>query len=81
MFCYSVRKQIGALAAALGGLDTLIFAGGIGERAAAVRAKSAEELEHLGVQLDPTRNAKHAEIISASSQASAPCGSSPPMKN
>src|SRR6202012_977735 len=39
MFCYSVRKQIGALATVLGGLDTLVFAGGIGERSAAVRAR------------------------------------------
>jgi acetate kinase len=56
MFAYSVRKAIGAFAAALGGIDLLIFTGGIGEHAAAVRADIAAGLEHLGVQLDPRRN-------------------------
>jgi acetate kinase len=69
MFCYSVRKQIGALAAALGGLDALVFAGGIGERSAAVRARICEELGHLGVRLDPGQNAAGAELISADSSA------------
>lgn len=67
MFCYSVRKQMGALAAVLGGLDTLVFAGGIGERAAAVRAQICEELGHLGVRLDPAQNEAAAEVISATS--------------
>ena len=65
MFCYQARKTIGALAAALGGLDTLVFTGGIGERAAPVRAAICEGLGHLGVRLDPGRNAVHAETVSA----------------
>jgi acetate kinase len=59
MFCYQVRKEIGAYAAALGGLDTLVFTGGIGERAAPVRAEICDGLGHLGVHLDPSRNAAH----------------------
>ncbi|HEY7041536.1 MAG TPA: acetate/propionate family kinase [Methylomirabilota bacterium] len=65
MFCYQARKTIGALAAALGGLDTLVFTGGIGERAAPVRAAICEGLGHLGITLDPGRNATHAETVSA----------------
>lgn len=64
MFCYQVRKQIGAYAAALGGLDTLVFTGGIGERAAPVRAEICEGLGHLGVQIDPGRNAAHQSPVS-----------------
>jgi acetate kinase len=59
MFVYQVRKQVGAFAAALGGLDTLVFTGGIGERAAPVRAEICDGLGHLGVHLDPARNAAH----------------------
>ena len=59
MFVYQVRKQVGAFAAALGGLDTLVFTGGIGERAAPVRAEICDGLGHLGVYLDPARNAAH----------------------
>jgi acetate kinase len=65
LFCYQARKYIGAYAAALGGLDTLVFAGGIGEHAAAVRARICEGLDFLGVRLDPARNAAHAGLISA----------------
>jgi acetate kinase len=57
LFCYEVRKRIGAFAAALGGLDTLIFSGGIGENAPAIRQRIAAGLEFLGVRLDPERNA------------------------
>lgn len=64
MFCYQVRKFIGAFAAVLGGLDTLVFTGGIGERAAPVRAEICEGLEHLGIGLDNQANGSHAEIIS-----------------
>jgi len=64
MFCYQVRKTIGAYAAALGGLDTLVFTGGIGERAAAVRAEICQGLEHLGVVLDTPRNTGHEAVIS-----------------
>jgi acetate kinase len=65
MFCYQVRKFIGAFAAVLGGLDTLVFTGGIGERAAAVRAEICRGLEHLGIGLDATANGGNAQVISA----------------
>jgi acetate kinase len=64
MFVYEVRKNIGALAAVLGGLDTLVFTGGIGENAAPVRWEIGQGLAHLGVQLDPARNANGATMIS-----------------
>ncbi len=65
MFCYQVRKHIGSLTAALGGIDTLVFTGGIGERAAPVRRRACQGLEHLGIYLDQEQNAIHADIISA----------------
>lgn len=65
MFCYQARKAIGALAAVLGGLDSLVFTGGIGERAAAVRGPICAGLEHLGIRIDPARNAEGAPVISA----------------
>ncbi len=55
-FCYGVKKQIGAYAAALGGLDALAFAGGIGERGASIRSRICNGLEFLGIHLDPDRN-------------------------
>lgn len=64
LFCYQAKKWMGAYAAALGGLDTLVFAGGIGEHSASVRARICEGLEFLGIQLDDTRNAAHAGVIS-----------------
>jgi acetate kinase len=64
-FCYSARKHVGALAAALGGLDTLVFTGGIGEKAATIRAETCRGLEHLGIELDGAANAAHAGVISA----------------
>jgi acetate kinase len=66
MFCYQVRKQIGAFAAALGGLDLLVFTGGIGERAAPVRSEVCHGLEFLGIELDRRRNETHADPISSS---------------
>jgi acetate kinase len=65
MFCYQIRKTIGALAAALGGLDMLIFTGGIGEHAAPVRAEVCEGLAHLGIVIDPHRNDSSEDMISA----------------
>jgi acetate kinase len=65
MFCYQVRKEVGAFAAAMGGLDALVFTGGIGERAAPVRAEICAGLGHLGVRLDPARNAVHDDPLSA----------------
>jgi len=64
LFCYQAKKQIGAHAAALGGIDTLVFAGGIGENAPAVRARIGEGLDFLGIELDAARNAVHADVIS-----------------
>lgn len=64
MFCYQVRKFIGAYAAALGGLDTLVFTGGIGERAAEVRTMIAHGLSFLGVELEDAANQNHLQIIS-----------------
>lgn len=65
MFCYQARKTIGSLAAAMGGLDTLVFTGGIGEHAAPVRREICERLEHLGIAIDPSRNARGEPVISA----------------
>jgi acetate kinase len=70
MFCYQLRKQIGAFAAALGGLDLLVFTGGIGERAPAIRAEVCALPGHLGIELDPGLNAANANTIS---QGSARC--------
>jgi acetate kinase len=64
LFCYQVKKWIGAFAAALGGLDTLVFAGGIGENAPVVRARICDGLEFLGIKVDEGRNAKSAPLIS-----------------
>jgi acetate kinase len=69
IYAYSIRKAIGAFAASLGGLDTLVFSGGIGEHAAAVRARICEDLAFLGIVLDADRNAAHAGVISASKAA------------
>ena len=65
LFCYQTKKWIGAFAAALGGLDTLVFAGGIGENAAPIRARICEGLEFLGVELHSERNARNAPLISS----------------
>ncbi|HMH19087.1 MAG TPA: acetate/propionate family kinase [Burkholderiales bacterium] len=65
LFCYQIRKWIGAFAAALGGLDTLVFAGGIGENAPAVRTRICAGLGFLGIELDSARNEKNADPISA----------------
>ncbi len=64
LFCYQARKHLGALAAVLGGLDTLIFTAGIGEHAPSVRERICAGLEFLGIELDPRRNAADAPIVS-----------------
>jgi acetate kinase len=69
LFCYLLRKHIGALAAALGGVDTLVFTGGIGEHSAAVRWEVCEKLGYLGIELDRDRNTENAEVISRPSSA------------
>lgn len=65
LFCYTARKYIGALSAVLGGLDMLVFTGGMGERAAPVRWMICHGLEYLGIRLDPGNNDANAGIISA----------------
>jgi acetate kinase len=67
MFCYQARKWLGALTAALGGLDTLVFAGGIGENAPVIRARICDGLGFLGVEIDRGRNGKNAPLISPDS--------------
>jgi acetate kinase len=64
LFCYQAKKWIGAFAAALGGVDTLVFAGGIGENAPLIRERICDGLGFLGIELDPQRNAKNAPLIS-----------------
>ena len=64
LFCYQAKKLIGAYAAALGGLDTLVFTGGIGENAPLIRERICAGLDFLGIALDPRRNAGNAAVIS-----------------
>ena len=64
LFCYQAKKCVGAYAAALGGLDTLVFAGGVGEHAAPVRERICAGLGFLGLEIDAARNASHAGVIS-----------------
>ena len=65
LFCYQAKKCIGAYAAVLGGVDTVVFSGGIGERAAPIRERICEGLAFLGIEVDPLRNVAHAPVISA----------------
>jgi acetate kinase len=65
LFCYQAKKWIGAYAAALGGLDTFVFAGGIGENAPQVRSRICADLNFLGIEIDESRNAENAPVISA----------------
>jgi acetate kinase len=65
LFCYQTRKWIAAMAAALEGLDTLVFSGGIGENAPVIRERCCRGLEFLGVELDGTANARGEAVISA----------------
>jgi acetate kinase len=67
LFCYQARKWIGSFAAALGGLDTLVFAGGIGENAAPVRKRICDGLEFLGIEINEDANSRQAQSISAES--------------
>ena len=65
MFCHQARKAIGSLSAVMGGLDTLVFTGGIGEHAVAIRGEICERLGYLGISLEPARNARSEAVISA----------------
>ena len=64
LFCYSAKKGLGAYAAVLGGVDTLVFSGGIGENSPQLRERICAGLEFLGLKLDRKRNAKNAPVIS-----------------
>ena len=64
LFCYQAKKWIGAYAAVLGGLDTLVFTGGIGENSAVIRARICDGLGFLGIELDEQQNAANAGTIS-----------------
>ncbi|PIZ62777.1 MAG: acetate/propionate family kinase [Candidatus Marinimicrobia bacterium CG_4_10_14_0_2_um_filter_48_9] len=64
LFCYQVKKWIGAFAAVLGGLDTLVFSGGMGENAPEIRSRICEELGFLGIEIDEKRNKTNAPVIS-----------------
>ncbi len=65
LFCYQAKKWIGSFAAALGGLDTLVFAGGIGENAPLVRERICDGLGFLGIELSPQRNGRNEPLISS----------------
>lgn len=69
LFCYQAKKWIGAYAAALGGVDTLVFAGGIGENSAPVRRRICDGLQFLGIEIDDTLNQQHAARISTGASA------------
>jgi len=65
LFCYQAKKWIGSFAAALGGLDTLVFAGGIGENAPLIRERICDGLQFLGIEIEEKRNVTNAGVISA----------------
>ncbi len=67
LFCYQVKKWIGSFAAVLGGVETLVFAGGIGENAPAVRARICDGLGFLGIELEEKQNEANGGVISAAS--------------
>lgn len=67
IFCYRIKKYIGAYCAAMGGLDALVFTGGIGENSAEVRAQVCKNLEYLGIKLDLLRNENKETVISDNS--------------
>jgi acetate kinase len=67
LFCYQVKKWVGAFASALGGLDTLVFAGGIGENASVVRSRICDGMSFLGIELEEKSNQANAAVISTAS--------------
>jgi acetate kinase len=67
LFCYQAKKWVGAFAAALGGVDTLIFSAGIGENCPPIRARICTGLDFLGIDLDESRNALNAAVVSTDS--------------
>ena len=71
LFVYRIGRELGSLAAALGGLDAIIFTAGIGEHAAAVRERVCRQAAWLGVELDDSANAKHGPRISTATSRTA----------
>ena len=67
LFVYRIGRELGSLAAALGGLDAVVFTAGIGERAAAIRERICRQASWLGVELDAAANAKHGPRVSSPS--------------
>jgi acetate kinase len=65
LFCYQAKKWLGAFAAALGGVDTLVFSAGIGENCPSIRARICAGLDFLGIEINAARNARNAAVISA----------------
>lgn len=65
LFCYKITKTIGAYTAALGGVDSIIFSGGIGERSAEIRRRICQNLGFLGVDIDENRNGQNARLVSS----------------
>ena len=65
LFCYQTKKWIGSFAAALGGIDTLVFSGGIGENAPEIRSRICDGMKFLGIELDNNRNVNNESIISS----------------
>ena len=65
LFCYTIKKQIGAYASILGGIDSIVFSGGIGERSDEIRARVCAGLEYLGVSIDTDRNQAQQRLISS----------------
>lgn len=64
LFCFQAEKHLASLTVAIGGLDSLVFTAGIGEHSPEIRARICRELSHLGIRLDPRRNARNSPIIS-----------------
>ena len=64
VYCYRIRKYVGAYLAVLGGADAIVFTAGVGENDAVVRARSLAGLERLGIAVDPARNAGNSTVIS-----------------
>src|SRR5262249_21303770 len=76
LFCYRVRRELGSLAAALGGLDAVVFTAGVGENSAAIRERVCRDAAWLGVELDPAANAAGGPPVGPPG-ARAPAGTTP----
>ena len=81
LFCYQAKKWIGSFAAALGGLDTLVFAGGIGENAPLIRERICDGLGFLGIELDRDAQCEECAADFARTPAASRCGSSAPTRS